>query len=62
MSEESNMGLMLVIGKSLIDLGYVEPLDSIFDKIRGITAEELLEISNEVFDRNKMSLLTYLPD
>ena len=38
MAEESNSGLMQLLGKSTLDLGRVEPLNEIFDRIRAITA------------------------
>ena len=52
---------MLIFGKNLIDKGYIDPLDIIFGIIRNTTAEELLEISNEVFAQDELSFLTYLP-
>ena len=61
MAEENYAGLMLVFGKNLIDQGKIEALDTIFEVIRRTTAEELLEISNEVFALDEMSFLTYTP-
>lgn len=61
MAEENYASLMLIFGKNLIDKGYIDPLDIIFGIIRNTTAEELLEISNEVFAQDELSFLTYLP-
>ncbi|EKB49290.1 M16 family metallopeptidase [Cecembia lonarensis] len=61
MAEENYAALMLVFGKNLLDKGKIDSLDSIFEVIRSTTAEELLEIANEVFDPHQMSYLTYLP-
>ncbi len=61
MAEENYAALMLVYGKSLIDHGKIESLDSIFDRIRSTTAEELQEIAQETFNPEQLSFLTYIP-
>jgi len=61
MAEENYAALMLVYGKSLIDHGKIESLDSIFDRIRSTTAEELQEIAQETFNPDQLSFLTYIP-
>lgn len=61
MAEENYAGLMLVYGKSLLDHGKVDPLESIFDKIKNTTADELQEIANDIFNPENMSFLTYKP-
>ncbi|WP_291788712.1 pitrilysin family protein [Cecembia sp.] len=61
MAEENYAALMLVFGKNLLDKGKIDSLDSIFEVIRSTTAEELLDIANEIFDPHQMSYLTYLP-
>ncbi len=61
MAEENYAALMLVYGKSLIDHGKIEPLDSIFDRIRSTTAEDLQEIAQEIFNPDQLSFLTYIP-
>lgn len=61
MAEENYSGLMLVFGKSLLDHGKVDPLESIFDKIRNTTADELQEIALDIFNPETMSYLTYKP-
>lgn len=61
MAEENYAALMLVYGKSLIDHGKIEPLDSIFDRIRSTTAEDIQEIAQEIFNPDQLSFLTYIP-
>jgi predicted Zn-dependent peptidase len=61
MAEESNSSLMFVIGRSLLDVGYVDSLESVLQKIDDITNDQLLAVANEIFDPSKMSYLTYLP-
>ncbi|MDO7876497.1 pitrilysin family protein [Hymenobacter sp. ASUV-10] len=62
MSEESNSGLMQLLGKSTLDLGHVEPLTSIFERINKITASELQEMANEVLTEDNLSVLQYVPE
>ena len=49
MAEENNASLMLMMGKSLLDLDKIDSLEAIFDQIRQTTAAELQEIANEMF-------------
>lgn len=61
MAEESNMGLMMMLGKSILDLEKVESLNEIFDQIRRIDAGQLQDIANEVLAEDKLSYLSYIP-
>ncbi len=62
MSEESNQSFMLMMAKSILDIGRIESLEQIFSEIKKIEAIDLIEISREMFDENTLSSLTYLPD
>jgi predicted Zn-dependent peptidase len=62
MAEESNLNFMLMMGKSILDLNRIDTLTEIFDSIRNVTAAELQDIANEMFDENQLSLLTFLPE
>lgn len=62
MSEENNSGLMLMMGKSILDLNRIESLESIFERIRSITAMELQDIAREIFDPQQFSILTFEPE
>ncbi|MFD2246031.1 M16 family metallopeptidase [Pontibacter ruber] len=61
MAEESNIGLMMMMGKSILDLDKVESLNEIFDKIKSITAGELVDIANDVLREEQLSFLNYVP-
>lgn len=61
MSEESNQSYMLAMAKSILDLGYVEPLQNIFDDIRAISSADLQDLANEYLLEDEFSSLTYLP-
>jgi predicted Zn-dependent peptidase len=62
MGEESNQGFMLMMGKSLLDLGYVEPLGEIFNAINKITSADILEVANELLQEKDLSRLIYLAE
>ena len=62
MSEESNGGMMQLLGKSTLDLGRVEPLSEIFEKIEKISAAELRDMANEVLTDEHLSVLQYVPE
>jgi predicted Zn-dependent peptidase len=61
MAEESNIGLMMMLGKSILDLEKVDSLNEIFDQIRRIDAAQLQDIANEVLHEDNLSNLNYIP-
>ncbi|WP_026236190.1 M16 family metallopeptidase [Pontibacter roseus] len=61
MAEESNMGLMMMMGKSILDQGHIDTLNEIFDQIKNTTAHDLLDIANDVLQEEKLSFLNYVP-
>lgn len=62
MSEESNLSFMLMMAKSLIDVGKVDTLPEIFSEIREVTSSQLQDLANEMFDESTFSYLTFLPE
>ena len=58
-SSENNENQMLSIGKSLILYNRVDTLDNIYKKIEKITANDLLDVANEIFEQRTMSTLIY---
>lgn len=61
MAEENNISLMLMMGRSLLDIGKIESIDDIFARIRKVTSSELQSIAIEMFDESNLSTLKYLP-
>ena len=61
LAEENRMSLIISMAKSLIDFNYVDTLPQLFEKINKVTAEQLLDISNEIFDESKMMTLLFEP-
>ncbi len=62
MSEESNMGFMLMMAKSTLDTGRVDSLPEIFAEINAVSSQQLQDIANEMFDENQWCSLTFMPD
>lgn len=55
-STESNEGYMLGIGRSLLVHGEVDTLEEAYRKINAVTAEQIMDVANEVW-RNNSTLL-----
>jgi predicted Zn-dependent peptidase len=62
MAEESNMGFMMMMGRSLLDYNKVDSLNDMFDKIKKITPDELQALSKEMFDPETINQLIFLPE
>ena len=58
-SSENRDDLMLTLGKSFLLYNKVDSLPKIYKKIEAITGQQLLEISNEIFEEHQLSILTY---
>ena len=61
MAEENYVGLMLMMGKSLLDLEKIDSLNEIFKQIKNIKAVDLQDIANEMFVSTEMSYLKFIP-
>jgi predicted Zn-dependent peptidase len=59
MAQESKASLMLGFGKSMLTYNKVDTLKEVYQKINALSAENLLEIANEVFDEGQMSMLLF---
>jgi len=60
-SEENNNGMMMLLARSILDLGYVESLDHIFGRIDAVTSAKLQTIAIEMLREDDMCYLTYEP-
>jgi len=59
---ESNLSLMLSMGKSILRQDRFDLPEVLLKKIDQVTAEEILGIANEILDPNRFSLLTFIPN
>jgi len=61
LSEENNLGLMIMMGRAVIDFGRVPQIEEVFDKIDQVTSLSLQQVANEMFDEEKLSYLLMEP-
>lgn len=61
MAEENRSGLLVHLGKGVLRHGRALSLKEVLDKIDAITAEELQETAQEIFNSSQFSYLTYVP-
>ncbi|MBK5277857.1 MAG: insulinase family protein [Bacteroidia bacterium] len=61
MAEESNISFMIMMARNLLDLGKVTRLEEMFERVKNTTAIRLQELSNEMFDEEKLSYLIMEP-
>ncbi len=59
MAQENNTSLMLGYGKSLLTFDKIDTFEVIRQKIEGITADDLLEVANEILQPHILSSLIY---
>ena len=62
MADEHRNGLMLHLGKNVLQNGRVDTLEEVLAKIDAIKAGDLLEIANEIFNFEQLSYLLYIPE
>jgi len=60
-SEENNTNLMLMMGRSLIDLDRIDTLDFVFKQIDSQSARSLACIAEEMFVENQLNYLIFNP-
>ncbi|RZK41549.1 MAG: insulinase family protein [Pedobacter sp.] len=61
LGEENRIGLLISMAKSLIDYDKIDSLETVFNKIRSVTAEDVYNIANAVLDEGNLSSLTFYP-
>jgi predicted Zn-dependent peptidase len=61
MSEENNGGFMMMMARSLLDIGTVPSLDELFNTVKRAKASDVRKLAEEMFDEKKMSTLILEP-
>ena len=56
---ENHESLMLSLGKSLLIFNKIDSIEDLCNKIDAVTASELIETANDIFEPSKMSMLIY---
>lgn len=62
MAEENNLSLMLMMGRSVLDLGRVPSLEEIYHQIDETDSLKLRDIAQDIFDERKLSYLIMEPE
>lgn len=61
MAEENNIGFMIMMARTLLDVGRITSLEEIFERVKNTSAHDLQSIANEMFDDDLMSRLVMHP-
>lgn len=61
MSEENNLNQMMMMGRSILNRGYVPSLDEIFGLIDQTNAKKIQQMAQEMFDPAQLSYLKMIP-
>jgi predicted Zn-dependent peptidase len=56
---ESHENLMLSMGKSFLIYGKVDSMEEMSRKVNAVSADQILEIANDIFDVDRLSTLIY---
>lgn len=59
---ESSVNLMIGLGKSVLIYDNIESGQELFHKIDALTAGQVMEIANELYEENQLSKLVFVPD
>jgi predicted Zn-dependent peptidase len=62
MSEENNLNQMMMMGRSILNRGYVPSLDEIFGLIQQTDARKIQNMAQEMFNPDQLSYLKMVPD
>jgi predicted Zn-dependent peptidase len=61
LAEENRIGLIISMAKSLLDFNHIDSLEDVIAKINAVTADEALEIANEILNNQQMTTLLFEP-
>lgn len=62
LGEENRMALIISLAKSVLDHNYAESIEQVFAKINAVSAEQILDVANEVLAIEKLSNLAFYPE
>lgn len=61
LAEENRQAVIQSMAKSLLDHGYVDSLQEIFEKIEAVSAEQIMDAANDIFNKDMLSMLIFNP-
>ena len=59
LGEENRLHLIISLAKSLLDFNRADTLEEVIAKVNAVSAEQLLEVANEVLDPTKLTTLLF---
>ncbi len=59
LSQENNLALTVALGKSMLNYNRIDTLEDVYQKITAVSAQQLRDIANQVFNPADLSLLIY---
>lgn len=59
LSQENNLSLAIALGRSLLCYNRIDTIEDVYARINAITANEILDVANEVFAPEAQSLLIF---
>lgn len=62
LGEENRMGVLISMAKSLLDYNRIDSLKEVFAKINKVNSDQLIEIANDIFAPEKLSMLLFQPE
>ncbi len=62
LSLESSMALGQRAGESLLSLGEIEPIETVVEKLRAVTADDVMRVAQRVLRREKAALSVVAPE
>ncbi|TAH01278.1 MAG: insulinase family protein [Sphingobacteriales bacterium] len=61
LGEENRLGVLLSMAKSLLDFNRIDSLVQVFAKIEAVSANDILEIANEIINEANLNSLMFKP-
>ncbi|MFZ4263524.1 M16 family metallopeptidase [Sphingobacterium sp. HJSM2_6] len=62
LAEENRMSLIIAEAKNILDYNRIISLAEVFNKIDAVSAEDILNIANDIFAADQLSELAFLPE
>lgn len=62
LAEENHLSVLIAFCKSILDHGKADTIEEIYRKIETVSADDILTLSNELFEENNLSSLLFMPE
>jgi len=62
LAEENHLSVLIAFCKSILDHGKADTIEEIYRKIEAVSANDIITLSNELFEENNLSSLLFMPE